>query len=94
MYFYYKFFDRAKEAIKSRRIRWQILSVLYFPSFIFKENHVFNEKENPSQKVVIVEKELDDIDIDDIVNLEDLPELVLIDENCGNSKAIDSWWRA
>ena len=43
---------------------------------------------------VIVEKELDDIDIDDIVNLEDLPELVFIDEDCGTSKAIDSLWRA
>ena len=30
---------------------------------IFKENHVFNE-DNPSQKVVIVEEELDN-DIDD-----------------------------
>ena len=43
---------------------------------------------------VIVEKELDDIDIDDIVNLEDLPELVFIDEDCGTSKAIDLLWRA
>ena len=43
---------------------------------------------------VIVEKELDDIDIDDIVNLEHLPELVFIDEDCGTSKATDSWWRA
>ena len=85
MYFYYEFFDRAREAIKSRRLRWQILKLVYFPGFVFKENHVFND--NPSQKVVIVEKELDDVDIDDFVNLEDLPELVFIDEECGNPKS-------
>ena len=56
-----------------------------FSWFCFQENHVFND--NPSQKVVIVEKELDDVDIDDFVNLEDLPELVFIDEECGNPKS-------
>ena len=58
----------------------QILSFLYFPSFIFKENHVFNEEYNPSQKVVIIKEEQDDIDIDDIGNLKDLPRLVFIIE--------------
>ena len=87
MYFYYKFFGKAKEAIKSWRLRWQILSVLYFSNFIFKGNHVFNQKDNLSQKVVIVETELDDIDTVDIVNVEDLHELVIIDEECGNPKA-------
>ena len=90
MYFYYKFFGRAIEAIKSWRLRWQILSVLYFSNFIFKGNHAFNQKDNPTQKVVIIEKELDDIDTVDIVNLEDLRELVIIDEECGNPKAVDS----
>ena len=93
IYFYYTFFDRAKEvniyAIKSRRLHLQLLSFLYFCSFVFKENHVFNEEENPSQKVVIVEKEPDDIDIDDIGNLKDLPGLVLIDEECENLKVVD-----
>ena len=40
---------------------------LYFSSFNFKENRVFNE-DNLSQKVVIVGKELDVIDIDNIGN--------------------------
>ena len=83
IYFSYKFFDRAKEAIKSRRLRWQILSFLYFSSFLFKENHVFNEKDNSSQKVVILEKELDDIDVDDTVNLEIFLDLCLSMMNVG-----------
>ena len=83
IYFYYKFFDRAKEAIKLRRLRWQILSFLYFSSFVFKENHVFNEKDNSSQKVVILEKELDDIDVDDTVNLEIFLDLYLSMMNVG-----------
>ena len=41
-----------------------MLSFLYFSSFVFKENDVFNEEGNPSQKVGIVEEILDDIDID------------------------------
>ena len=73
IYFYYKLYTfitrGSEEAIKLRRLRWQIFSFLYFSSFVFKENHVFNEKDNPSEKVVIAEEELDDIDIDDIVNL-------------------------
>ena len=81
IYFYYKFFDWDKEAnvdaIKLRWLRSQILSFLYFSNFIFKENLVFNEKDNPSQKVVITEEELDGIDRDDIGNFEDLPRLVV-----------------
>ena len=45
-------------------------------------------KKNPSQKVVIVEKELDDY-IDYIGSLEDLPRLVFIDEECRDSKIFD-----
>ena len=41
IYFYYKFFDRANVAkiyaIKSWRLRSQILRFLYFPTFAFKE---------------------------------------------------------
>ena len=62
---------------------------MYFSSFIFKENRVFNEEDNPSQKVVLVEEELDDTDIDGIQNLEDLPRLVFVDEECGNLKIVD-----
>ena len=31
-------------------------------SFIFKENHVLIEQDNPSEKIVIVEEKLDGID--------------------------------
>ena len=51
------------------RLRSQILNFRYFSNFIFKENQVFNKEENHSQKVVIVENELDNTDIDDIENL-------------------------
>ena len=58
-------------------------------SSVFKENHVFiEEKDNPSDKVVMVEEELDDIDMDGIGNLVDLPRLMLIDEQCGNLKIL------
>ena len=50
-------------------------------------DHVFTESEdNPSEKVVVVNKELDGIEIDGIENLEDLPRLVFTDEECGNLK--------
>ena len=64
IYFYYYFFDRAKEAnvyeIKTQRLR--------------------------SQKVIIVEEELEGIDIDGIGNLEDLLKVVFIDKAFGNLK--------
>ena len=43
-------------------------------------------KNNPSEKIVIVQEELDGIDIDDIGNLEDLLRIVFIHEECGNLK--------
>ena len=58
-------------------------------SSIFKENHVsIEEEDNPSDKVVIVEEELDSADIDAIENLLDLPRLMFIDEECGNLKVV------
>ena len=48
-------------------------------SFIFKENQVLIVEDNPSEKIVIVEEELDGIG-----NLEDLLKLVLIYEECWN----------
>ena len=50
------------------------IDFFYFSSFVFKENHVLIEEENPSEenpseKIVIVKKELDGIDIDDIVEI-------------------------
>ena len=63
-------------AIKSRWLSPQTLS-FFFASFNFKENQVFNEKDNRSQIVFIAEKELGDVDIDLIGILEDLPKLTL-----------------
>ena len=58
-------------------------------SFIFKENHVFiKEKDNPSDKVVIVEVELYGIDVNGIGNLLNLPRLMFINEECGNLKVV------
>ena len=45
-------------------------------------------KQCPSEKIVIVEKELDCIHRDDIGNLEDLLKLVFINEECGNPKVV------
>ena len=42
----------------------------------------------PSDKIAIVEDELDGIDRDDTGDLEDLLRLVLISEECRNSKVI------
>ena len=51
-----------------------------FSSFIFKVNLVFmGEKENPAEKVVINEEDLDGIEIDGILSLENLLRTVLID---------------
>ena len=44
-----------------------------FSSFIFKMNHVFIEKDNLRENIIIVEEELDDVDIDGIGNSEGLP---------------------
>ena len=41
-------------------------------SLIFIENRVFTEEENTSDKVVIIEEELDGINIDGIGNLLDI----------------------
>ena len=60
--------------------------------FILKKNlknHCFIQEGNPSEKVIIVEEELDDTDIDDIGNLEDSPRLVFIHEKCENLIAVN-----
>ena len=62
-------------------------------SFIFKENHVFIEENNPSDKVVTADEELDAIDIDGIGNLVDLPRLMFINEKCTNlNVVVNSGW--
>ena len=47
-------------------------------SFIFKEKHLFIEEDNRSDKTVMVQEELDDIDVVGIGNLVDLPRLMFI----------------
>ena len=61
--FVYKFFDRAEKANRK----------MICSSSAFKENHIFIEEENPSDKVVMVKEELDGTDIDRIGNIVDLP---------------------
>ena len=46
------------------------------------------EEDNPFEKIVLIEEELDGIDRDDIVNLGDLLILVHINEECGNRKVL------
>ena len=61
--------------IKQRKLHDELHS-----SFIFKENDVFIEEEKtPSEKVVIVEEE-----VDGIGNLQDLPRLVSQIKNGGD----------
>ena len=55
-----------------------------FSSFIFKKLALLLRRDNLSEKNVIVEEGVDDIDIDDIGNLEDSPGLVFFDEECEN----------
>ena len=42
-------------------------------SFIYKQNHVFIEEDNPSDKSITLEKELDAVEVDGIGNLVDSP---------------------
>ena len=48
-------------------------------SSFLKENHVFNEEDNPSNEIVTIEEGLDAIEVDGIGNLVDLSRLTLID---------------
>ena len=67
--------------------RFADIDLSYFSSFIL--NHGFVDKDNPSEKVVILEEELNRVDIDDIGNLEGLPRFVFIDEECGSLKVVN-----
>ena len=69
------------------RLRLQRLTCFIFLVLFSKKkkkNHGFIEEDKPSEKVVIVEEELNRFDIDDIKNYQDLPRFALIDEDCGN----------
>ena len=64
--------------IQIRDLECKCLSRHRLPIFFL--NHGFAVERNPSQKAVIVEKELDDTDIDNIQKLEDSPALAFINE--------------
>ena len=70
-----------------RRLRSQILTCFFFP-VLFNKKSRFLEEDIHSEKVVIVEKELDGNAINDIKKLEDLLRLVFIDEECWNLKVV------
>ena len=61
----------------------------YFSNIIFKNITVSLKKSKSSEKIVIVEEELDCIDTDDIGHLEDSPRLVFINEECGNFMVVN-----
>ena len=61
--------------------------LFHFASFIL--NHSFIEEDNTSEKVVIIEEELNCVDIDDIGNLENLRKFVFTDKECGNLKEVN-----
>ena len=65
---------------------------MYFSSFIFKKIIDFIEEDNHSEKIIIVEKELNRVDIDDIGNSEDLPRFVFIDEEYRNLRVVNDGW--
>ena len=70
--------------LRLQRLTCFIFLVLFSKKKKKKKNHGFIEEDKPSEKVVIVEEELNRFDIDDIKNYQDLPRFVLIDEDCEN----------
>ena len=66
----------------------QILTC-FFSSFFFLRKQWSHWSKQPTEKIVITEEELDDIDINDIGILEDSPRLLFIDEECGNLKVVN-----
>ena len=60
------------------------IAFFVFSYLCFQRTHILNEENNSLQKAVIAEEELDDIDI----NVDNLLELVFIDKECGNTRAV------
>ena len=59
---------------------------MLFSFFIQRKSRFIKDGGNPSKRYVIVDEPLNGIDIDGIGNLEDLPIVVFIDEECENIK--------
>ena len=90
-YSVYNLFNIAKETSiwnKTEEATFADIDFFYISSFIFIGNHALIQEDNPSEKIIIVEEELDGNDRDDIGNLEDLLRLVLINEECWNPKVV------
>ena len=71
--FFYKFSTELKkhkvQVIYKIKCGHFILTIMRHLSFTFKKKNVFVEEEgNPSDKIVLVEEELDGMDIDGIAN--------------------------
>ena len=75
--------------MRLRRLRSHKLTCFIFQVLFSKKDHIFIEEDNPSEKVVILEEELNNVDINVFGKLEDLPRLVFIDEECGNLKVVN-----
>ena len=75
--------------MRLRRLRSHKLTRFIFQVLFSKKDHIFIEEDNPSEKVVILEEELNNVDINVFGKLEDLPRLVFIDEECGNLKVVN-----
>ena len=58
--------------------------------FYFWRKSRFYQRRHLINKVVTVEEELDEIDIDGVGNSLNLPRLMFIDEDCGNLKVLVS----
>ena len=90
IYFCYNVFDREKET-DTKQNRWDYVCrhwLALFFWFSFQNNYGFIEEDKPSEKVVIVEEELNCFDIEGIENFEDLPRFVFTDEECENLKLV------
>ena len=72
---------KHKYQIKSKRLRLQIMTFLMF-LVLFSKKSRFNWRRHPSEKIIIVEEELDRIDRDGIGKLTGL----LIYDECWNPK--------
>ena len=80
---------------QSWKIKWALWYEIHETSFAnktfkfyFRRISRFHWRRNLSNKVAIVEEELDGIDKDGIGNSMDLPRLMFINEECGNLKVV------
>ena len=60
-----------------------------FIFLVLFSNHGLIEEDHPSEKILIVEEEINGVSTDDFGNIEDLSRLKFIDEQCGNLKVIN-----